>query len=857
MTLAEGIRTLQAEDFSDDEILANIRKIKPDLNEGIDTLSTEGFSTADIISNIAQLTFEDPKPKKLSIGQSAVAGAIEGAVGPLALAAAGSKLIEREKPEGLELPRDRQGKLLYEKPIEEMSFSELMDLSDDDVVPSLDISYGPSRREKETASPEALDPIGSLLRSMPESEDQTGRRLRTGISAVMTGLPFGVPGAVAGLVGSQAGQTVREVFGDEGKFNEFGVGEGSAILADILSGGAGAIATDVGRGALSGAKASTRQMPVIFEEGNTLLKRAAQKSTIQGEKAALQKTIDKFGQQELRNFETEASRIAPDRFTDLTESSASQIAQETRSAYNNSQLGRISPLDLTPEQGMSRVQVAANEAFQKEVINAERQAYQEARSAAKGLKGSTPKSLNQAKALKSEFMNIEARTPEQEAVVGFLNDFIRTIENRIPAQTTAPSTILNIHGNPVNPGRAIAASSEPQVQSANNLIDLIQRSNQFVNYGSEMRSQSHRLAPLISTLREEVSQVLNPNARKLFQSANNLHAKNADTWGTRFMRNVRFSETPEDLVNQLRKASNMNNFKQAIKSQEAQGIAERQVINQLTGTGATDSNRIAISKLSSQLSPRAKEAAKNLIDIKDPLTTAGGRAAVQTDILKDAAMAVSSGQRPEKIMKLMGNKKGYNLVKESMSKTPQGRELFKSIERLFIEDVISSALDAEGRLDFKKVSNLLGNSEIKGVVKEIGGEALLNRFHQLQKASKNLERNLALYGNPETKTLIKKVSEELGVPALVASIMHLLHVPSVVTVGLGAGLGTYKLGRYATKKIVNTIVENPKLFQELERVTTASTSSALSKQLPRFLNNFINDADDETLSVIESEAIAK
>src|SRR5690606_19697024 len=126
--------------------------------------------------------------------------------------------------------------------------------------------------------------------------------------------------------------------------------------------------------------------------------------------------------------------------------------------------------------------------------------------------------------------------------------------------------------------------------------------------------------------------------------------------------------------------SNMRNFKDAIADPTLQGVGERLVIQQMTEGGAAQANRNAINKLSPELSMNARNASQELINVKDPLTTSGGRAAVRNDILKDAAQSVATGKRPEKVLDLMQTPKGYNLVREALNGTQESRRLFNSFE---------------------------------------------------------------------------------------------------------------------------------------------------------------------------------
>lgn len=680
---------------------------------------------------------------------------------------------------------------------------------------------------------EQENPILAHLATLPESEDQASRRFRVAGQVVPAAAFGGIPGIVAGLVGSQAGQTVREVWGDEGKFEEFGWGEGTAIGVDIIAGLGTGIAANLAR---SGGRTAVQEAPSIFRNAQTGLQRKVVQVAIQQEENALNEVINNFSRSQLQGFEQAATNISSNRYTQLTQSNASGLKRQADNMFRNTQLSIISPIEATVEQSGRAIQDAANLTFRNEVLHAERAAYGAARESAEGLTGQAPRTIEEAKALRANLTRVEP-TPEQRPVIAFLDGLIADLETTTPASTTPASKLLDSRGNPLVSAIQREATSEPTSRAANELVDLVQRGNQAVNYGGELRQQSHRLIPIMDTLRQEVGQVLGqrPAAAQLYQEANLLHGRNAEVWGTRYMRNVRFAENPEQVISGTKKASNMRNLKQGIQDPTIQGIAERAVVGQITEGGSSASNRNAINNLSPELSPVARQASEQLINVKDPLTTTGGRAAVRNDILKDAAMSVNTGKRPEKILDLMQTPKGYQIVRESMNGSPQSRELFQSFQRLFMEDIVSSVTDKSGVIDFKKARQILQNPETRQVVEQIGGEPLLRRFQQLETFANNFERNVGLYSKPETQSIFKNVIKEVKDVGILTAILHSLHIPWPVIAGLGLAKAGGKIGKVSYNALQKKLLSNPRAVHYLERVSQATTPAELAKQLPRLV----------------------
>ena len=687
--------------------------------------------------------------------------------------------------------------------------------------------------EAPEASFEEENPILSHLSKLPESEGQAARRFRVAGNVLPVAALGGLPGIITGLVGSQAGQTIREVYGKDGKFDEFGWGEVAALATDVVVGGAAGVGLSLAR---QGAQGTAQQAPSIFRNAQTGLQRQITKNAVQSESNVLQGIINAFSQSQLRGFEEEAARLSPNRFTQLTQSNASGLKRNADQMFRNTQLSLISPIEATTEQAGRAIQDAANLTFRNEVLNAERTAYSSARDAAEEVSGQAPKTLEEAKTLRANLTRNEP-TPEQRPLITFLDGLISDLETTTPASTTPASKLVDASGKPLVEAVEHEATTQATTRTANDLVDLVQRSNQAVNYGGELREQSHRLAPLIATLRGEVGEILseNPVAAQLYQDANLLHGRNAEIWGTRYMRNVRFSENPEQIIGSTKKASNMRNLKQAVQDPTIQGVTERAVVNQITEGGSPQSNRTAVHNLSPELSLNARNSADQLINVKDPLTTTGGRAAVRNDILKDAAQSVNTGKRPEKILELMQTPKGYQIVRESLNGTPQSRELFQSFQRLFLEDIVTSITDKSGIIDFSKARQIFKNPEMRQVVEQIGGASLIRRFEQLESFANNFERNMALYSKPETQSLVKSIVGNIKNAGLITAVLHAMHIPWAVIAGLGLATGTAKVSKLTYNALQKKLLSNPRAIHYLEKVSQAKTTEELAKQLPRLI----------------------
>ena len=789
--------------------------------------------------------------RKAGLAESVGLGVAEGLLGIPAISEIASSKIEKEiqKKTGMDIPFKgfspsslKYSGLSFAKSMVEKATGLKSPKIIDDLIETYNvknplpnpIDYYLDQTHPELQTEENKEsPYSKLLSTFPESEDQLSRRARTGVSAAILGAPFGVPGVVGGVIGSQAGQTVRELFGNEGKFDEFGLGEASAIGADLLFGGASGIIADLVR---QSPRIAAKAAPNVFQQGNSRLRNSLIKNQIQGERTALEETINSFGQQEIKNFETAINKITPERITDITEASASTMQQEANNLYRNQQLNIISPINQTPEQTGRVLQEQANEVFRTEVLQAERSAYNQAQEAAQGLQGEAPRTLEQATKLREQ-LTVNNPTPEQESLINFLDGFIADLETKTPEKITPASSLLNAQGQPITPSSTIPASTKPTKRTVNEFIDRLQRANNAVSYDSETRLQSHRLKPILATFREEISNMLakRPDARTAYEVANELHGRNAEVWGTRYMRNVRFGENPETIISRAKVASNMQNFNEAMQNVGSQNMLQRQVVASMTESGNASANRIALTKLAPELSQNSQAVAHNLINVKDPLTSVGGRAALRNSILTEAANAVTTGQKPTSILQLMQTPKGLRLVRESLNSTANGRRLLKTIEKQYVQDLFSTVLDKNGKIDFTKARNIIKDADTRAVLQEIGGNHLVGQFDRLERMANNLQRNIDLYKNPKVISLIQEASKKLKGSAMLGAFFHMLNVPTPIIIGLGLAKSVGELTAIAGKSAFKKLLSNPRSVQILEQISNANTAEKLMEQIPRLI----------------------
>ena len=775
--------------------------------------------------------------RKLNNKESIAAGVIESVAGPLHLASKAGEALSVQKPESftdgigtkLKLPRETEAELI-QKPIEEMSFAEIYALTDDDIIPPSMIR--PSEKQLSEASPEAVSPTKEVLKNLPKSETQTGRRLRNAASAGVLTSVFGPLPTLISIASGQVGQTVREIFGEDGE-GGFLV-ESAAFIVDLFT----SLGLSIGPGILkeslknSNKANAIKKISSVFEDNVKYLDKTDAKNIILGEKKALDKVVNDFSKDQIQVFEKEASKTASKPFEKLENIPATSLDDGIQKAYVDAQLNLITPIETTLEEGSRVIQDTTNKIFKSSVIDAEQAAYKKVSQESSKLSGKATETIKLAKKKRAE-LSSTTPTPDQEQAISFLDTLISDLEHTTPPKKVAGG--LDVSGSFIRDPSVIPSSTLPRTRTANDLIKMVQAGNHSINYDSQVRLQSHRLKPVIDMLREETGNVLQKNAKAfdLWKSANKLHGDNAKLWNTKNMRKVRFGENPESIIKANQTGSNLRNFKQATQNEYLSDFTEKMVIKEITDKGSSKSNNLALNKLQPSLSPRAHRAAKNIISSKNPDSLAGGREALKNKLINDAASSILAGKRPEIVLERMRTPKGYDFVYNTFKRTKNGREIFKSMERLFIEDIFESALTKEGIIDFKKANDIFKNKNIQEVVRKIGGNNLVNRFKELEKASIRFNANKELFKNPKELGFIKEATSKIKNAGILTAVMHSFGVPYEVLAGMGLAKGAFEISKIASKKLIQKVASNPIAVDAIRRLSLAKTGKEASKQILR------------------------
>lgn len=554
----------------------------------------------------------------------------------------------------------------------------------------------------------------TLLGGMQEVNEEipAGGATQELIRRGVRNLPFllGGPQAYGQAVGSDL-----TGYGVSSAVKGMGGDESAQLVGDILG--------SLGYGFKNAFKAAPTKIPAVAEQTGGLLAQAEH----QGSKNVYQKKIQELDDSIIKNYENNTAKISEKTFNDFPTFEAQEINNDIVKANQANFLNKIAP-EVTPEIAWTNIAEDVENAYQKE-REIYSNLYTEARKRAISVKFDPTESRNLAAKLVRTIKNVDTTAPGYETVGKALNT----------ALSDMGVTIENINGQ---------AKVKTTPVTIDKLMDVGIRLGEIINYETLTPSIKDLLKPLVRNIKKDIRTGLrnqSPLGYTAFDKAEHAFGKTADRFGNDAIMKLRKTEVPEDLTNYFSSPSNYKRLKE-VTDKNFLNMADRQIIESAAAKG-TDKARKELLHLERYLDKSNKQIADSLINLGDKLTAPGQKAAFQEAVLQDVQKAITSGQRPNNVIKAMQTPEGYAIVKQTLERTLKGKEVFKIMQKQFVQDVFQSMIDGKGKIDWEKAANLIKDPQVKTVLKSIGGEDLVSFFRSLEQYGTNISNNMARYGS--------------------------------------------------------------------------------------------------------------
>jgi hypothetical protein len=277
-----------------------------------------------------------------------------------------------------------------------------------------------------------------------------------------------------------------------------------------------------------------------------------------------------------------------------------------------------------------------------------------------------------------------------------------------------------------------------------NLIELKKRLYQIADYDVVEKSIKDTIKELGKAVRADVRIGFSGNAQaeKTFAKAEKLYGETAEKFGTDSIYKMRKEGMPEKIASVIDSPSALSDMRKVLSPSQMKQV-EREILSNLNAQ--TYSKAIKdFKQISRQLSPESRAIGEEIIASKSPLGSTAQRRSVKDSILKDLSENIATGERPAATLNLWKTKKGQELIKEATKGLPNQKQLLNFLESQSLADFAKTVLSPSGKIDFKKFNELVKDPAVLENLRLLGGDDAVTFFKNLEKFSKQLEKNINL-----------------------------------------------------------------------------------------------------------------
>lgn len=392
--------------------------------------------------------------------------------------------------------------------------------------------------------------------------------------------------------------------------------------------------------------------------------------------------------------------------------------------------------------------------------------YLQVEQAAENINHSPKSAINLAKNTTTKLKSLKTRPTGYNIVIKTLEDAISDMGSvEIPG-----SEVINLQGKTVRPKSPNIEYEIPLSKT----MELARRLNKIINYdiiGPDIKNQ---LKPLVKQLKQEIRSTLrtsDPVALKAFEKAERAFADTANKFGRDSINKIRALELTEQVAKIIESPTALGDLKAIVNPGQFR-LVERELLQKIHEAPASKSEKM-YREFSPYFSTEAKIAAQDALNAKIPLkpNVASTSEKIADTILKDIDVTATSGQRPNKTLKLWQTKRGQKLITKAMKNRPEGKQVINYLKNQSLNDFISSFVEVDGKINFKKLKDILKDPAVKENIKLIGGQDAVEFFEQLENLSKKFENeleNLSKYSKKQEARFesLKSTGEKLTPSAL-------------------------------------------------------------------------------------------
>lgn len=557
--------------------------------------------------------------------------------------------------------------------------------------------------------------------------------------------------------------------------------------------------------------------------------------------------VAKTSEENLSKFDDLIGKVAEPSFKEVGTFRAADIEKELIKANKTSILDTISAAPETQKKSWEGIQDFVNKNF-KAAKRSYSNLYDISERGAKGLKITPESTYEAALPIYKDLNESMLKAPEEGGIKSSLKeilDTIKPVKKKKPPVVTKDKKLQSMLTEMFEQsGPKVAAETEKLSNIRLSKLMASKRSiNRLISRADIIPAPVDLLRPVGRAMKADILAALDakPNIKKAYLAAENTFKEAQETFNNNAIIKMRESELPEKLTSDFITPSNLEKLKKSTGGNKSvDDLIDRLVVENI----AEKSKSVAKEKakeIREYLGKKGQDALDKILDLGDSLTSPGQKSISRGRVLEDLQKTWDTGARPSVTLDMMKNKSGYNLVKETLNRSPQGRKMWKSLQRIQMEDIISSVIGKDNHIDFQKTKDILSDPHLKSVVKDAMGEEGLKFFSQLDHYGKNMAENLERFANTD-KRLLDSISDKY----LDKGLKYVLYALAPPTLGksLLPILGV-EIGKRAHKAKLFKILQSPEGQKVVKKLGTKNLSSTSMAVLLKQLSLIGGEADDE------------
>lgn len=481
--------------------------------------------------------------------------------------------------------------------------------------------------------------------------------------------------------------------------------------------------------------------------------------------------LAKTSTEAIEDFDKQISKLSEPSFGDVRDFSTREIEKDIMKGNRDAVLDTVSPIETTSKKTWETVRETVDGNFQalKETYSS---LYNSAEESAKMIKSRPTETYDVAKKWNSELQRGLIKASPEKPVAATFEQMVRELtfdphvevrkvmerldKEGLTADWQEVHNLLKRTGQLEGP---VTQVNVDQLMKTKRSIGRILAKSDIIPAPVDL------LKPLSAALKRDIRAGLaaDQEALRSFDTAEDLYAQGQKIYNNDIIRKLRKAETAEKMSADFISPSHLEKLNNAVGPNDIiKDLAQRNVVETIGAKSRQVAEGYAREN-QQYLSKKANDALNKLIEMGDSLTSPGSQNIARANILQDVQQALSTGVRPDKTLKMMQNDVGYQLVKDTMTRSPNGRKIWEGLKRMTVEDMIKSIVDKDKRIDFEKAKYIFENPHLKKVVQESLGKDGYRFFSQLERYGSNMAKNIEKFSRQDP-TIARRIAE-MKVPA--------------------------------------------------------------------------------------------